>query len=90
MLWRHPENVRLEEVKVVHYCAAGSKPWRYTGQEKNMDGQDIKMLVDKWWDIYNDETLDYKGEGEGDLAAAEKLIPLGGVVVRYVPAPSAA
>ncbi|KAH9319278.1 hypothetical protein KI387_021047, partial [Taxus chinensis] len=22
MLWRHPENVDLDEVKVVHYCAA--------------------------------------------------------------------
>ena len=22
MLWRHPENVELDEVKVVHYCAA--------------------------------------------------------------------
>lgn len=21
MLWRHPENVELEKVKVVHYCA---------------------------------------------------------------------
>ncbi|PKA55574.1 Galactinol synthase 4 [Apostasia shenzhenica] len=33
MLWRHPENVELDKVKVVHYCAAGSKPWRYTGKE---------------------------------------------------------
>lgn len=24
MLWRHPENVELEKVKVVHYCAAVS------------------------------------------------------------------
>lgn len=24
MLWRHPENVDLEKVKVVHYCAAVS------------------------------------------------------------------
>jgi hypothetical protein len=22
MLWRHPENVEVEKVKVVHYCAA--------------------------------------------------------------------
>lgn len=22
MLWRHPENVDLDRVKVVHYCAA--------------------------------------------------------------------
>ena len=24
MLWRHPENVELGKVKVVHYCAAVS------------------------------------------------------------------
>lgn len=59
MLWRHPENVNLEEVKVVHYCAAGSKPWRYTGEEANMQREDIKMLVKKWVEIYEDETLDY-------------------------------
>ncbi|KAF3683405.1 Galactinol synthase 2 [Capsicum annuum] len=28
MLWRHPENVQADKVKVVHYYAAGSKPWR--------------------------------------------------------------
>lgn len=25
MLWRHPENVELDKVKVVHYCAAVSR-----------------------------------------------------------------
>ncbi|KAJ6384680.1 hypothetical protein OIU78_027887 [Salix suchowensis] len=91
MLWRHPENINLDKVKAVHYCAAvsiydrnslysnyicsthklhvysngvitlqGSKPWRYTGKEENMDREDIKMLVQKWWDVYNDELLDYK------------------------------
>uniref|UniRef100_A0A0C9RQH1 Hexosyltransferase n=1 Tax=Wollemia nobilis TaxID=56998 RepID=A0A0C9RQH1_9CONI len=60
MLWRHPENVELDKVKVVHYCAAGSKPWRYTGKEANMEREDIKMLVKKWWDIYNDPSLDFK------------------------------
>ncbi|XP_030444571.2 galactinol synthase 2-like [Syzygium oleosum] len=60
MLWRHLENVELDKVKVVHYCAAGSKPWRYTGEEANMDRDDIKMLVKKWWDIYDDESLDYR------------------------------
>ncbi|EPS69759.1 galactinol synthase, partial [Genlisea aurea] len=59
MLWRHPENVKLKEVKVVHYCAAGSKPWRFTGKEENMEREDIKTLVDKWWKIYNDASLDY-------------------------------
>lgn len=59
MLWRHPENVEVDKVNVVHYCAAGSKPWRYTGEEENMDRDDIKMLVKKWTEIYNDGSLDY-------------------------------
>ncbi|GFQ04513.1 galactinol synthase 2 [Phtheirospermum japonicum] len=62
MLWRHPEFVELERVKVVHYCVAGSKPWKYSGEEENMDRQDIKMLVRRWWDIYNDLTLDFVGK----------------------------
>ncbi|GLT31818.1 hypothetical protein SLA2020_065270 [Shorea laevis] len=59
MLWWHPEKIELEKVKVVHYCAAGSKPWRFTGIEQNMDREDTKVLVNKWWDIYIDESLDY-------------------------------
>ncbi|KAM3338984.1 hypothetical protein P3S68_031070 [Capsicum galapagoense] len=59
MLWRHPENVQADKVKVVHYYAAGSKPWRYTEEEENMDREDIKMLVKNWTDIYNDDSLDY-------------------------------
>ncbi|XP_021853433.2 galactinol synthase 2-like [Spinacia oleracea] len=62
MLWRHPENIELNKAKVVHYCAAGSKPWRYTGMEANMEREDIKILVKKWWEIYDDESLDYKPE----------------------------
>ncbi|KAI0528877.1 hypothetical protein KFK09_001420 [Dendrobium nobile] len=58
MLWRHPGKVDLEKVKVVHYCAAGSKPWKFTGKEENMDREDIRMLVKKWWDVYNDKSLD--------------------------------
>lgn len=60
MLWRHPENINLNNVKVVHYCAAGSKPWRYTGEEENMNRNDIKKLVKMWWDIYDDKSLDFK------------------------------
>ncbi|KAL6515896.1 glycogenin [Orobanche gracilis] len=101
MLWRRPENVELDEVKVVHYCAAGSKPWRYTGKEENMQRQDIKMLVDKWWDIYNDESLNYKklpvGQNEGGLGTGA-LKPLIAAAVNqgdppamlFVAAPSAA
>uniref|UniRef100_A0A7N0UVQ1 Hexosyltransferase n=1 Tax=Kalanchoe fedtschenkoi TaxID=63787 RepID=A0A7N0UVQ1_KALFE len=76
MLWRHPENVELEKVKVVHYCAAGSKPWRYTGKEPNMDREDIKMLVKKWWDIYNDETLDLKRQQQQPPQAVASAIPV--------------
>ncbi|KAL1339505.1 hypothetical protein AAHE18_U042300 [Arachis hypogaea] len=66
ILWRHPQNVDLQKVKVVHYCAAGSKPWRYTGKEENMQREDIKKLVQKWWDIYNDSSLDYKKQKDAD------------------------
>lgn len=89
MLWRHPENVELDKVKVVHYCAAGSKPWRYTGKEENMERDDIKMLVKKWWDIYNDPSLDYvaptnnvesvnlkPSRNDSDTVEAVKLKPL--------------
>ncbi|KAF6989977.1 hypothetical protein CFC21_007241 [Triticum aestivum] len=89
MLWRHPENVQLHKVKVVHYCAAGSKPWRYTGEEANMDREDIKMLVKKWWAIYDDESLNYKpaaDEAADPLRAALAEV----VAVKSFPAPSAA
>nr|AGT50333.1 galactinol synthase 5 [Populus trichocarpa] len=77
MLWRHPDKFDLDKVKVVHYCAAGAKPWRYTGKEENMDREDIKVLVKKWWEIYEDESLDFKNatvpvaqEKPGPLIAA--------------------
>ncbi|MBA0700686.1 hypothetical protein Goari_027271 [Gossypium aridum] len=95
MLWRHPENVELEKVKVVHYCAAGSKPWRYTGKEANMQREDIKMLVQKWWDIYNDESLDYRtnaAEGGTETVNLQPfLVALSEVgAAHFVAAPSAA
>jgi inositol 3-alpha-galactosyltransferase len=71
----------------------GSKPWRYTGKEENMDRRDVKMLVEKWWDVYNDDSLDYKGpallsptsQNKGALATIpEKRL------ARVVRAPSAA
>lgn len=63
-----------------------------------MQRDDIKMLVKKWWDIYDDESLDYKkppaapttGEAEPVnmqpfLAALSEA-----GAVQYVTAPSAA
>ncbi|KAL2935709.1 Galactinol synthase 2 [Bienertia sinuspersici] len=89
-LWRHPEKVDLNKVKVVHYCAAGSKPWRYTGNEENMDREDIKMLVDKWWDIYNDPSLDYSNNSAVvDIKPFREALS-NAAVVNYVTAPSAA
>ncbi|CAL5422734.1 unnamed protein product [Camellia sinensis] len=57
ILWHHPEKVEFEKVKVVHYCATGSKPWNYTPKEDNMHREDVKMLIAKWWNVYNDELL---------------------------------
>ncbi|XP_058087791.1 galactinol synthase 1 [Magnolia sinica] len=94
MLWRHPENVELDKVKVVHYCAAGSKPWRYTGQEVNMDREDIKILVSKWWNIYNDESLDFKAEDptpEGETFSRPLIkATMPEPAISFIPAPSAA
>eukprot|EP01018_Ginkgo_biloba_P032366 Gb_29299 [translate_table: standard] len=99
MLWRHPENVGLERVKVVHYCAAGSKPWRFTGKEENMEREDIKRLVEKWWDIYNDSSLDFKptdripeAETRSDLQqrTANSLRAAMPRPVNIIPAPPAA
>ncbi|KAK6146254.1 hypothetical protein DH2020_020123 [Rehmannia glutinosa] len=86
MLWRHPQNIDLDKVKVVHYCAAGAKPWRFTGKEENMEREDIKMLVKKWWDIYLDESLD----SEQVQKSAQMLQEPNTNVVQYVTAPSAA
>ncbi|KAL7119919.1 hypothetical protein ACP275_02G091000 [Erythranthe tilingii] len=62
MLWRHPECVEIDEVKVVHFCVNGSKPWKYNGEEQYMDRADVKMLIQRWWDIYNDQALDFTGD----------------------------
>ncbi|KAK9675598.1 hypothetical protein RND81_11G018000 [Saponaria officinalis] len=94
MLWRHPENVELDKVKVVHYCAAGSKPWRYTGKEPNMDREDIKILVQQWKDIYNDKSLDYKLEDPipeaEDFSRPSIMAYMPEPKISYISAPSAA
>ncbi|KAI3448461.1 hypothetical protein Pfo_005126 [Paulownia fortunei] len=74
MLWRHPEDVEVDKAKIVHFCANGSKPWRHTGEEENMDREDIKMLVKKWWDIYDDEKLDYKTGFKATSVGSETLM----------------
>jgi inositol 3-alpha-galactosyltransferase len=69
----------------------GSKPWRFTGEEANMDREDIKMLVNKWWDVYNDESLNYKGDDAGEAAdLLDAALSKAAGTVKYVPAPSAA
>ena len=60
-----------------------------------MDREDIKKLVARWWEIYNNESLDFKGEnsvpGEETLSRSSILSsnpepP----AISYIPAPSAA
>jgi inositol 3-alpha-galactosyltransferase len=67
----------------------GSKPWRFTGEEANMDRDDIKMLVKKWSDIYNDESLDYKGGADETSDAVRAALAESGTAY-YRRAPSAA
>ena len=88
---------------VIFLGMQGSKPWRYTGKEANMDREDIKMLVKKWWEIYNDESLDYNGlaVAEGGVSATVEVAQDGlkqpilaalskAGAVKYATAPSAA
>lgn len=92
MLWRHPENVDLDGVKVVHYCAAGSKPWRYTGKEENMDREDIKMLVKKWWDIYDDPSLDFKSSDsmpDSETLSELQKMTSSSILAAAIPGPNA-
>ncbi|GLJ23680.1 hypothetical protein SUGI_0448400 [Cryptomeria japonica] len=79
MLWRHPEKVDIHRTKVVHYCADGAKPWRFSGKEQNMDREDVRIFVERWWSIYNDSSLEVKGEN-GVEANSRKIRswPLGG------------
>ena len=59
-----------------------------------MDRKDIKMLVKSWWDIYNDESLDYKRtnispiEGEADKVIVTMVAEAN--AGHYTPAPPAA
>lgn len=39
-----------------------------------MEREDIKMLVKKWWDIYDDTSLDYKNDGR--VVKAEEHVKL--------------
>lgn len=62
-----------------------------------MDRTDIKLLVKKWWDIYEDESLDYKNFIVPATTNSEKIGSLfvtalseDGVVVQQRNAPSAA
>jgi inositol 3-alpha-galactosyltransferase len=67
----------------------GSKPWRFTGEEANMDREDIKMLVKKWSGIYNDESLDYKGDTDEARESVRAALAESGTTY-YPRAPSAA
>jgi inositol 3-alpha-galactosyltransferase len=67
----------------------GSKPWRFTGEEANMNREDIKMLVKKWSDIYNDESLDYKGDTDEGRESVRAALAESGTAY-YPRAPSAA
>lgn len=63
-----------------------------------MDREDIKMLVSKWWDIFNDESLDYKGpavDDDGAEVVDQAREPLRQALAeagaaKFFPAPSAA
>lgn len=59
-----------------------------------MDREDIKMLVAKWWDVYNDESLDFKAEKtapeEDTCSRSSGMVSMPEHAISYVPTPSAA
>ena len=59
-----------------------------------MDREDIKMLVQKWWDVYNDASLDFKAEDpvpeEETFSRPSVMAFMPEPAISYVPAPSAA
>jgi inositol 3-alpha-galactosyltransferase len=59
-----------------------------------MDREDIKMFVSKWWDIYNDESLDLKDENpvveEETFSKSSIMASMPEPTMSYIPAPSAA
>ncbi|CAL5330054.1 unnamed protein product [Camellia sinensis] len=86
MLWRHPENIELDKVKVIHYCAADRSHGGILGKKRTWIEKTSKLLVKNWWDIYNDESLDYRT----DISLIEGVARSETSVGHYMPAPSAA
>lgn len=52
-----------------------------------MQREDIKMLVKKWWEVYEDESLDYK-EAINSNRLTSAILEAGGF--NFVRAPNAA
>lgn len=63
-----------------------------------MDREDIKKLVAKWWEIYNDESLDFiKAEDKVEIEVEEEgfskpliMAAMQEPTIAYIPTPSAA
>ena len=66
----------------------GSKPWKYYTGKENMEREDTQMLVRKWWDIYNDKSLDYINSSANGQPLRAALLEAG--VIHYIAAPLAA
>ncbi|KAL9272588.1 Chloroplast stem-loop binding protein of 41 kDa b, chloroplastic-like protein [Drosera capensis] len=68
----NPKDFDFGKKKSFPFRDQGSKPWRYTGKEKNMDRDDIKMLIERWREIYHDSSLNYRPEEERRKTEAVK------------------
>ena len=53
-----------------------------------MEREDTQMLVRKWWDIYNDKSLDYINSSANGQPLRAALLEAG--VIHYIAAPLAA
>lgn len=64
-----------------------------------MEREDIKMLVAKWWEVYNDESLDFKADqNPAAVAGEDQTFSKSSIMasmpheppISYIPAPTAA
>jgi len=55
-----------------------------------MEREDIKILVKKWWEIYEDETLNYNNDNSVNVERLSSALSEAGGNIPLVSAPSAA
>ncbi|GAQ86153.1 galactinol synthase [Klebsormidium nitens] len=72
--WNHPTKVSVETAEMVHYCVAGSKPWRFDPSKPNMDHPAVQELAKKWHEIYGTDTTTPLGAVSPNSATLKAVV----------------